>query len=178
MERLGKVRWGKPGKAEKGDPEMVYEKKYSWRAGHGRVSPEAAGQVMESIEERDGAVTAQSFLDESRPEDSPTHGCFEWNDYVAAEKYRLHQSHKAILDLVVTIKSDDKTVRKPAFVNVNTRGKASYNNVMYAFSVEENKKNVLANALKELESFKQKYASLAEMEEVIEAINEVERKYK
>lgn len=156
---------------------MVYETKYSWRAGHGQVSPEAAGKVMESIEARDGAVTAQTFLDESRPEESPTHGCFEWDDSIAAEKYRLHQSQNTILDLIVTIKTDEKTVKKPAFVNVNTAGTASYNNVVYAFSVEESKSNVLNNALRELAAFKRKYESLTEMTDVIKAINDVLEKH-
>lgn len=156
---------------------MVYEKKYSWRAGHGQVSPETAGKVLEAIEERDGAVTAESFLNESRPEDSPTHGCFEWNDSIAAEKYRLHQSQRAILDLVVEIKTEDEKIKKPAFVNVNSGGVASYNNVIYAFSVEESKNNVLANAFRELEAFKKKYSSLTEMEGVIEAIEQAEKEF-
>ena len=64
---------------------MVYEKKYSWRAGKS-VSAQVAGEVMEMIEKRDGELTKEAFLEESRPEDSPTHGLFEWDDAVASEK--------------------------------------------------------------------------------------------
>lgn len=70
---------------------MVY-KKYSYKHGKTGASAQTVGETLERIEKRDGAVTKEAFLEESRPEDSPTHAMFEWNDGIAAEKYRLEQS--------------------------------------------------------------------------------------
>jgi len=156
---------------------MVY-KKYSWRAGHGNVSANDAGKVMESIEERDGKVTAQSFLDESRPEESPTHGCFEWDDAVAAEKYRLDQAQHTILDLVVTVEHNNEEKKIPAFVNVTTSGNAEYVTTSVAYTRVESRGVVLRNALKELEAFQRKYAKLTELTDVFDAIEKTVRKKK
>lgn len=155
---------------------MIY--KCSWRAGHGNVSAEDAYKVMEGIEKRDGKVTAQTFLDESRPEESPTHGCFEWDDAIAAEKYRLDQAQHTILDLVVTVVHDDKQTKVPAFVNVTSKGNAEYVTTNVAYSHVESREIVLLNALRELEAFKRKYKNLTELAEVFKVIDKTVRKKK
>lgn len=156
---------------------MVYErKKYEWRHHHG-VSAEIAGKVMEDIIERDGELTKESFLEESRPEDAPTHKCFEWDDSVAAEKYRLYQSRQCINDMVITIIKDEETKKMPAMLNVSVRKEsASYQPVDKALSIEESRKAVLLNALKELESFKRKYETLTELAKVFAEIDAVKEK--
>lgn len=156
---------------------MVY-KSYSWRVHHG-VPAEDAGKVMEELMARDGEVTKESFLEASRPEDSPTHGCFEWDDTVAAESYRLHQSQLTILDLKVTISKDgEESLSGPAVVNVSIEKHAAYQDTWKALSVEDSRKVVLRNALNELESFKAKYSALAELAEVFSAIGNVSNAYK
>ena len=38
-----------------------------------------------------GKTTAKDLVDASRPEEAPLHKLFEWNDSIAAEKYREEQ---------------------------------------------------------------------------------------
>lgn len=153
-------------------------KQYAWRHKVAGCSAQAAGEMIESIEDRDGSVTPQSFLEASRPEDSPTHGAFEWDDSVAAEKYRLTQSRHIINNVTVRIISDDNTKpeeRHVAFVNT-TDGRhnpAHYKSVNVALADEESRDIVLRNALSELEAFQRKYASLTELSEVFSAIEKV-----
>ena len=158
---------------------MVYEKKYSWRAGKS-VSAQVAGEVMEKIEKRDGVLTKESFLEESRPVDSPTHKLFEWDDTVAAEKFRLEQSRMAIQDIVVTIvKTDNEPIKRHAFVNVvaGKHNKAEYSNVEVAMSDETKRKAVLQNALNELKTFEQKYSDYKELEGVFREFHKADMKY-
>lgn len=156
---------------------MVY-KRYSWRKHHG-VPAEEAGKVMEQLLERDGEVTKEAFLDASRPEDSPTHACFEWDDTEAAEKYRLHQAQNTILDLKITIeRSDEKPISAPALLNISSEKHAVYRETEKALSIEESRAIVLKNAMKELESFSAKYSALSELAEVFAAIKHVSEKYK
>lgn len=172
-------------------------KKYSWKSGwNPSVKPDVVGKVFEEIEERDGEVTSQSLLDASRSEDSPTHGLFEWNDSVAAEKFRLSQSHRIIsqlqVDVIVTEVPSDKpseveitaenVLKSPAYVNVNPVGrfgvkntKGSFVSVQKAMSDDDMRKIVLRNALSELNVFKNRYALYKELAGVFEAINEFER---
>ena len=159
---------------------MVYEKKYSWRAGK-NVSAQVAGEVMEKIEKRDGVVTKESFLEESRPKNSPTHKLFEWDDSVAAEKFRLHQSAMAIRDIVVTIvKSEEEQHKSPAFVNVvsGLSNKAEYKSIGVAMMDEDERSVILENAFEEFKRFEDKYKSLKELSNVFDEMHRVETKHK
>lgn len=155
---------------------MVYEKKYSWRAGKS-VPAQVAGEVMEMIEKRDGELTKEAFLEESRPEDSPTHGLFEWDNTVAAEKFRLEQARFCIQDIVVTVIRQDQPKKIHAFVNttIGRSNKASYSNIQVAMEQPDKRKAVLQNALDELRTFEQKYSDYQELAGVFDEIHKAER---
>ena len=156
---------------------MIYERKYSWRTSH-NVSADVVGKVMEEIEARDGEVTKEAFLEASRPEDSPTHKCFEWDDSVAAEKYRLNQAYHVILDLEVSV--EEKTSPSPAFVNViqkTSSESAKYKSLAVAMSDDEMRINVIRNALAEFKSVEKKYDHLMELSGIFTAIDSAERRY-
>ena len=86
----------------------LFKSKYSWRGGFAyKVPASTVGSALESIEARDGNVTSQSFLEYSRPEDSATHSMFEWDDTIAAEKYRLRQAGAIINQLEVKIEFEN-----------------------------------------------------------------------
>jgi len=42
----------------------------------------------------DNKISPQELLEKARNEDSELHKCFEWDDSVAAEKYRLIQARQ------------------------------------------------------------------------------------
>ena len=149
-------------------------KKYSWRKGYSyKVPADVVGGVLESIENKSGSVTSEKFLNESRAASSPTHDMFEWNDGIAAEKYRLEQARHIINSIELQIVSDED-IAKPAFINVEVKATAKtavYKNIECAFNNEEQKRNILLNALNELRSFERKYSSLKELSEVFSAID-------
>ncbi len=162
---------------------MVYQRKnnYEYREGwHPNVDANTVGGVMEEIESKNGAVTSELFLEASRAEDSPTHAVFEWNDGIAAEKYRLHQAARTICAIRVIVQggSDSRSPTKPlrAFVNVaeDDSKRAQYMNVSYAMSNEETRSMVLLRAMRELKAFQEKYSTLTELAGVFMAIDEVQ----
>lgn len=162
-------------------------KKYSYRSGYSyKVPAQTVGKALESIEEKEGKVTSASFLEYSRPETSDTHSMFEWNDSIAAEKYRLRQSAAIIGQIEVEIQyidtpqeaSEIQITPVPAFVNVagkSTRASATFVNVIAAHEDSALWKQVMQNALGELNTFKRKYARYKEFAKVISAIEELER---
>lgn len=156
---------------------MVYKRKYSYAAEAYKVPAETVGQTLEVIEARDGQVTKEAFLDASRPEDSPTHGMFEWRDDVAAEKYRLHQSKTIINNLRIEIDAEGaepKTVK--AYVNVSNgsqHSKARYINIASAMADDRSRGVLYRNALAELGAFKRKYRDLQELEPVFAVISAI-----
>ena len=85
---------------------MIYKSKYSWRSGYRpRVSADIVGEVLSNLKEasESGTVNAEALLEYSRPEESETHDLFEWNDGIAAEKWRLYQSGRIINQLEVEL---------------------------------------------------------------------------
>ena len=170
----------------------AYVSKYSWKSGYNyKKSADVVGKVLTEIEERDGSVTSKSFLEYSRPEDSETHDMFEWDDTIAAEKYRLAQSGRIInqlqIEVVYSGDSSPKEVevevnrterfkRVSAFVNVvpkTVKGSAVFTNTLSALRDKEKRVQVLKNALAELESFKARYESLEELSGVMTAIEDL-----
>ena len=162
-------------------------KKYSYRSGYSyKVPAHVVGKALESIEEKEGKVTTASFLEYSRPETADTHSMFEWNDKIAGEKYRLRQAASIIGQLEVQIQYIDtpqetaeiQITPVPAFVNVagkSTRASATFVNVITAHEDSALWKQVMQNALGELNTFKRKYARYKEFAKVISAIEELER---
>ena len=69
---------------------MVFECK--WMTGFRcSVKAEVAGEVMQRLES-EGRLTPANLVDEARPEESPMHKAFEWDDAKAAENYRRQQA--------------------------------------------------------------------------------------
>ena len=127
-----------------------------------------------------GELTSARFLDVSRPEDAPTHNLFEWNDSVAAERYRLQQATVAINSVEVQIvnESTATAISQAAFVNVISKAPArtgEFAPIDVALSDANMRNALLQNALKELQSFRRKYSQLSELTAVFAEIKKVEQ---
>lgn len=160
---------------------MVFQpkRKYEWSDSFKMAAdPNVVGGVLEHLEESDGGVTAERFLDISRPEDSPTHSCFEWNDSVAAERYRMHQSRCTINALrVVYADKNGEDQQISAFVNVSApEEKTTYENVWAALSDKEKKENVLNRIRNELDSFVIRNQHIEELADMLVEASEKARK--
>lgn len=164
-------------------------KKFSWRSGYSyKVSADTVGGVLEDIEKRDGVVTSESFLDYSRPEDSSTHGLFEWDDSIAAEKYRKRQATQIINQLEVQIVYEESLqdeaqvevipIVVSAYVNVRKKAPkepAAFVNVIAAQEDKELWTQVMRNAIVEMNTFSRKYSRYKEFAKVCKAIAETEK---
>lgn len=151
---------------------MVFE----WKSGtRMNVDANVAGNVCSQLEKTVG-LTARSLLDASRPENAPLHSAFEWQDSIAAEKYREEQAGYIIRHIVVKPeKKEQEPVR--AFFTIAPENTASpkFESVTTIFANPVKQNTLLAIALKELQAFKHKYAVLKELKPVIDAIDELER---
>lgn len=160
---------------------MVYEiKKYSWKDGwQPSVSADIVGRVISDIEEKQGSVTNEAFLEASRDKKSPTHSLFEWNDKVAGEKYRLIIANQVIRQLNVEIIREDQEekVFVPAFINVKEpRSGAEYVNIVEALSNEESKELILTRIRRELHNFIERNKHIEELAEILsEALEELQK---
>lgn len=147
---------------------------YRWESYKYSVPAEVVGAEFEKIEKEHGKITSQFVLDSARDTDSPIHSMFEWDNAIAGEKYRLHQATTIILSLKVEKETEKKPKVLRAYYNVSeTEKKGSFINVDSAFSNPDTQEIILKRALREFQSFRNKYENLKEFAEVFEKFDEV-----
>lgn len=146
---------------------MVYKWKEMARI---RVSADVAGRVCEELE-KDGALTPKHLLDVSRAEDAPLHDAFEWNDGIAAEKYRESQAGYIIRSLVIEKGEDVKKEPVRAFFKVS-ESNPTYESIGAIVQKPDAYAELLKMAKRDAEAFMNRYKSITELAPVFSAISE------
>lgn len=140
------------------------------------LSAAAVAQRLEEIRERTGALTPEAVVDDARPEGSPLHPAFEWNDRKAAEEYRKEQARHLIRSIVIDARRLDVAAPAPvrAFFVVRPAAEAreEYVPVRVVMLDAALRRQVLERALTELRQFQVKYAALRELTAAIGAVIE------
>lgn len=170
----GAAWFGRRGSQKRKENKMVY--KYEWGIYRFPVSAEVVGKRCEELEKENVTLSKEALLDSARDEDDELHPLFEWNDGIAAEKYRLHQAGQVLSSLKITVIQDQEEEPKQvkAFVQVTRDAhRAVYMNTQTALKRVDTREAVLKIALQELAAFKNKYQTLSELAEVIAAIDDV-----
>lgn len=148
---------------------------YKWSCFQYSVDANIVGRTIENIEKEKGECTARMLLEEARAEESPIHELFEWDDSIAAEKYRLKQATEIITAVAVVIEDNVDTPKKVrAFANVGSRRKGSFIPMTTALAKEESRKIILQHALEELSEFKAKYRDLQELATIFAEIEKLQ----
>ncbi len=155
---------------------------YSWKAGvqfpvKAQVAADTIKQLQSSLGKQ--TVTAKELLDASRDENSPLHSCFEWDDSVAAEKFRTEQARKIIISIEVT--KSDAPITTRLFVNVvetAPKKQGEFATIWTAMETNDWRQQVLKDALRELRNFQRKYSAYKELAGVCSAIDDFADKLK
>ncbi|MCM0758068.1 hypothetical protein M7775_05690 [Sporomusa sphaeroides DSM 2875] len=144
---------------------------YDWKRAM-PVKAQDAGEHLKKLERQHGAVTPKLIVDDARPKTALLHKCFEWNDGIAAEKYRESQAGFILRNLVtVSVTKTEEQSEVRAFVNIIKEGDSKFISVTTAMSDDDMRQQVLNNALSELMAFKKKYGQLEELAEVFTAVS-------
>ena len=128
-----------------------------------------AEKVADEILDIGGTVTPQQVLEKARNENTELHKCFEWDDAIASEKYRLIQARDVIRFLVIEEEQEPEERPKIKAFYV-TEPSGGYKPVELIVRQEDEYKKLLERAWAELRAFKAKYAMLTELEEIFSLI--------
>lgn len=156
---------------------MVYE----WKVPKYPLPAQEAGEELERMEHKHGALTPAIVLEESRPTDSRLHNLFEWEDSAAAEHYRLMQA-RAILNNIVVVKIQQVTPPEPvrAYVNIlpeDPAGERRYISMAKVLTTASYKQQMLHAALRDLMILRNKYRVLTELADVFALIETLHKQY-
>lgn len=136
----------------------------------------SALKELTRLVDRDGYITPESVLDEARPDGSPLHRYFEWDDDVAAEQYRLVQARQLIVRYSVEVEiQPEKVIRPRAFVNSSP---GRYTPIADAMRDPDARDRVMQSAIRELSALRRKYEHLCDFDAAIQASSAARRRGK
>ena len=149
---------------------MIYQWKTGARLG---IAAQVAGEELERIRtHNNGRLESGMVVDAARAPESPLHPAFEWDDEAAATAYRIEQAKYLIRSVEVVVEDRPTATPLRAFVSVVRDEDRSYTSVSHAMADATLRQQVLVQALKELEAWRQRYAELVELASVMAAIDE------
>lgn len=149
---------------------MVYQWKPTARIS--KVDPQKAGELMRELADSN-SLTAQNLVEISKPENSLLHNVFEWDDTVAAGKYREHQA-RHIINSIEVISTEVKAEPVRAFFKIQ-EGTASYSPTEMIVKTEIGREHLLQMALREFRALEHKYQTLEEFCGVFAALDQVSK---
>ena len=112
-------------------------------------------------------ITPEKVFERAKDENSELHKCFEWNNDVAAEKYRIIQAGNVVRMLYIEPKGEDT----PPVRVLSRTSDTVYQPTRTFLTNTTEYEALLKRALSELESFRNKYKTLSELEQVFEQID-------
>jgi len=129
-----------------------------------------AQKCAEEIMSLGDKITPDEVLEKARDENTELHKCFEWDDNVAAEKFRKIQARDVIRFIV--IKEEEKPEDRPQIKVFHVTEKTGgYKPIEFIVKHEDEYKALLERAWAELRAFKAKYSMLEELREIMELID-------
>lgn len=134
-------------------------------------------EALKAIAARDGGLLRPAAVVEAaRPKDSPLHNAFEWNDGIAAEKYRLDQAQRLIRSFRVIVENDGKKTEVPMFIGVSVDRTGGRSANPYRLMDEVAKDvDLLAvaenDALEQLRGLRDRYNHLKRLGDIWDAID-------
>lgn len=147
---------------------------YRWKSGAPtrKLDPQIVGEFLDGLREDGGGLTAASVVSASKAKKSPLHSYFEWDDSVAASRYRDSQARDVINHICVTVeKSSGVQVVTRAFLHIQSNEGPRYEALHTVMSDDEKRGQVLANALREIKIWRNRYDELNELAGIIAEID-------
>ena len=132
-----------------------------------------ANLVAQEISDLGDAFNCQQIVEKARNKETELHKCFEWDDSIAAEKYRLKQAQSVITQLVI-VKNNTSTAHEKTNIRLivnDGSGTNTYKPLTVIVRKEDEYEKLLEKARAELSAFKKKYSCLTELEEILSLID-------
>lgn len=152
--------------------------KYAFKINKYPVKAESVGKYFEGLQEQYGEVNPETMVENAKSKSNILHKCFEWDDGIAANKYRIIQANDIIRCLVVTDSRDGVVTESRAVVSVSyvEGGKKTYQTIGAALKSESARDLLLRQAMRDIDIFSEKYRQLNEIIPVIESMQDFKEK--
>lgn len=129
-------------------------------------------KVWREIQQIGDQYTPQDVLEYARDPQTELHKCFDWDNTTAAEKWRRQQARWVCNSLVVTVIKEEQPSREYRIIQHDTEERV-YRPVVLTVHNKEQYGRLLDMAKRELKAFKERYAEIVELRNVIEEIERI-----
>lgn len=123
---------------------------------------------LQRLEAELEVLTPSALVDAARPESSPLHSAFNWDDSDAAEKYRMMQARMLMTSVRVDIAGKDQAAFVNVIVSVQDVPTRGYISTTRALSDEEITKQLIRQATRELNYWTETYNNIQELSGVVD----------
>lgn len=165
-------------------PKTITVQEYQYREGaRYSVDAQVVGEHLEKITNKHGGLNPHLVVKEAERKNSPLHACFTWDDTKAAEQYRLNEARKLIGSVMVVTQHIDEPIRAFHSVKVNTSSESdddtsrAYVSLDVALSDEEYRRQLLQQAVRDLNTWRKKYSELRELHKFFSEAQRVIERY-
>lgn len=112
---------------------------------------------------KEGKLHAEAVVEAARPDDSPLHDYFEWNDDAAAAKFRIVQARELIR--TVRVFYPETKDHRPVFVSLqpDRQDEGGYRELRDVLASDALRDELLRTLLGELQAMQERYKVLTEM---------------
>lgn len=139
------------------------------------ADPQTLGEALSDLATKAGGeLTPKAVIEAARNPSHVLHKHFEWDDAIAAEKYRQEQAREIIRCIRVEDNPDDEPAR--AFLSVTSRGGVSYRTLSDVQQSSDLQLAVLKAAERDLDAFERRYRELTEICDLVRAAKSSVRK--
>lgn len=146
---------------------------YTWHSYQHRCDPQSFGEAIERLT-ADGTVTPQRVVEYARPDESPIHDGFEWDNYAAGEAWRKQQA-RAYLGSVRVLIEDDGSEPERVTYHVKTEELGDVYVTRDVFIADgEMQAAAQHECLMRLFSLREKYADIKAMSRVWVEVDQLE----
>lgn len=148
----------------------------SWTPGMETIYHADALKVAEEIASIGENVEPEQIVEKARDEQTELHGCFEWDDSIAAERYRVEQAKDVVRHIYLVRKEPEQTeTDKPILFKArafsHTPGTPGYTQTVQIVKQDDRYQLLLQQAYDDLHAFKRKYECLAELKPIFDLID-------
>ena len=137
------------------------------------TNPEVIAVLNQIADQHGGLVRPEDVVLAASDERSALHSWFDWDDSEAAHKWRIEQARRLLRVTISYIAGPDNPSTR-VFVSLSgDREEGGYRSTVAVMSNADYRRQLLADALAELQSFEKKYAALKELASVFAAIRKI-----
>jgi hypothetical protein len=124
--------------------------------------------------EADGKLMPEHVVDYARDPSTALHGCFEWDDGEAAQRWRLHQARQIIRCRVQIVERTAEPVRAYVSLRSEWGSGGGYRPLVSVLTDAELRAALLEQAKADARAWARKYRQLTELAAVFAAIEQLE----